>query len=339
MYDNLERIPINKLNFEQLRERVQVLQDRYDVLIRRFPWMNDSEFELDWAHIVTPLINALTNKIVLKAYQKSEEIKEANSPPPYDDITAIYDYDGRYWYWDGLDWVGVNNQQTLTSTLTQTPTSFEFESMFYTVLSSMLRFVATQTYIRGDEESVPPPYEDKTKIYKYGGLYWYWNGNEWKSQGSSIVSSTFLQKPYGFSLDGVLEVLTDTGGRLTVSDSFIKMYPAGSDEPKVQFGYDDNSANSNPLIILGTGSSEQTSLIKGYPVRYGQGIILKTADSITVGMVSDVGKPYKIELRANGLNPWAYFSNSVKNEDDMKIAVDKDIAELQAEIDLLWLYV
>jgi hypothetical protein len=333
MHDNLERIPINKLNFEQLRERVQILQDRYDVLIRRFPQLGDSGFELDWANIVTPLINALTNKTVLKAYQKSEEIIEADGPPPYGDKTAVYDWDGRYWYWDGLDWAGVNNQQTLTSTLTQTPTSFKFESMFYTVLSSMLRFVATQTYIRGDSADVPPPYADKNKIYRYDGLYWYWNGNEWKSQESPVVSSSFLQKPYGFSLDGVLEVLTETSGRLTVSDSFIKMYPAGSDEPKVQFGYDDDSENSNPIIILGVGSSTETALIKGYPVRYGQGILLKTAEAAVVGMVSDAGVPKTLELRANGDAPWVYYNDGAK---DMKLAVDKDINGLQGEIDALW---
>ena len=37
MYDGLDRVPIKDMNFKQLRERVQVLQDRYDALLRRFP--------------------------------------------------------------------------------------------------------------------------------------------------------------------------------------------------------------------------------------------------------------------------------------------------------------
>ena len=82
MYDGLDRVPIKDMDFKQLRERVQVLQDRYDALLRRLG--GDSYFdgsEIDWANIVTPLIRAKVNRIEFKASMSSDSAVRIYSVP------------------------------------------------------------------------------------------------------------------------------------------------------------------------------------------------------------------------------------------------------------------
>lgn len=289
MYDGLEKIPINKLNFNQLRERMQILQDRYEMLLRRYPELSvigsTSEGEgIDWANIKTPLINAIVNKIKLKASQN------------YDDMVEL------------------------------------------------------------DHE--PGKNEDKSKIYFYDDLYWYWNGNEWACTDEKNIYSIFQQTPAGFLMQGVLELLTPTNGRLTISDSFIKMYPEGKDEsgnpngnptyePKLQMGYDSGSENSNPVILFGTGAPHineetgeaefATKEIMGYPVRYEQAVMIKTAQSIAVGMVGDWGNVQYIELKAYANQGEEEAAGLYYYDGDKKhrIVTDVDITGLQMQIEQL----
>lgn len=269
MYDGLDKIPIGKMNFKQLRERVQILQDRYEVLIRRYPELSAtgaaaSGEGIDWANIITPLIHATVNRIQFTASQNYEDLIDLEDGPP-----------------------GIH--------------------------------------------------EDKNLIYRFDGLYWYWNGNEWTSTTERNIHSVFQQTPAGFSLKGILEIMTDTGGRLTISDSFIKMYPAGTDDPKIQFGYyndttDPDNPINNPIIVLGIGSSTETVPICGYPVRYGQAILLKTATSVIVGMVSESGVAKSFELRAEGDAPWCYYTDGAA---EMRIAMQTEIDQLQEQINSL----
>ena len=121
-----------------------------------------------------------------------------------------------------------------------------------------------------------------------------------------------------------MELKTDTNGRVTISDSFIKMYPDDPETgnptyaPKLQLGYDSESPNSNPVIIFGTGSGAtypedmtepdgspsplagqyKTTDSMGYSVRYGQALMYKTATGITVGAAGWNGLSHWLELRA-----------------------------------------
>ncbi len=310
MFDNLERVPISKMNFNQLRERVQILQDRYDTLIRRYPELagaaSSSSEGIDWANIVTPLINATVNRLKFTAVLNSANTIEIYAEPPTDK-KAFINPDG----------------EPIT----------DAEGNILVL--------------------------DKTMIYRYVGTdesgneyvnFWYWNGNEWKSAQRGFKSE-FNQTPAGFQLEGTLELKTDTAGRVTISDSFIKMYPDNSGQPtydaKVQIGYDDSSDYKYPVIILGAGAGatyaagEQArdsnytnengeptdkdgnllegqfktvlvgvdkyeidengkviGAVGGYPVRYGQVIIYKTATSLIYGAVGDDGAVNYIELKA-----------------------------------------
>lgn len=281
MYDGLDRVPIRNMSFKQLRERVQILQDRYDVLIRRFPQLSDNGTgaggeTVDWANIVTPLIRAQVNRLQFKASMSSEQTTVITGRPK----------DGR-----------APNESGEEITLSHT---------------------TIYKYVYEDGEG------EKAEL-------WYWNGNEWKS-ASGGFSSEFNQTPAGFQLSGTLELETDTDGRVTVTDSFIKMYPEKKvkDEqgniiateptydPKLQIGYDGDSEDSNPIFIFGVGSGEKypddardqsgnpapwagqpkVNEAIGYPLRYGQAAVYKTVAGLIMGAVSGNGFARWVELRS-----------------------------------------
>ncbi len=239
MYDGLDKVPINKMNFNQLRRQVQELRDLYEVLIRRYPELSQTsassgdEFEIDWANIVTELIRAQVNKLM---------------------FTAVPNY---------------SNAQLLEPG--QIPGANADKSLIY----------------MGEDET------GRT-------VYWYWNGNEWRQTYEKDIWSRFEQSPAGFFLKGVLELMSDTGGRMTISDSFLKMYPEGSDSPKIQIGYDPvegEGRNNSPVIIFGEGDYTKTDhegnvltrQIANANLRYEQGILTKTDKDLIIGTVSEWG--------------------------------------------------
>ncbi|MCH5188408.1 MAG: hypothetical protein J1F63_08385 [Oscillospiraceae bacterium] len=280
MYDGLDRIPIKNMSFKQLRERVQVLQDRYDTLIRRYPELNNygaSGEKIDWANIVAPFLRATVNRFIIKAVVDSSSAERIYTRP---ENGAALNEDGEYF--------------TLS------------HSLIY-------------KYI--DEDT------DETEL-------WYWNGNEWKSSPGGF-SSLFTQTPAGFQLSGTLELQTDTNGRVTVTDSFIKMYPevdgAPSYIPKLQIGYDDKSDNRNPVIILGQGSGDEVTESIGYPLRFGQAIVHKTAAGLTLGAVGDTGLCRWIEIKAQATpddprEPGLYYSYERENEEGEREVITRAIA-------------
>lgn len=281
MYDGLDRVPIKNMSFKQLRERVQVLQDRYDTLIRRYPELSGSGAtgeKTDWANIVAPLLRATVNRFIVKATVDSSTAERIYSRP--ENGTALNE-DGEY--------ISLSH------------------SLIY-------------KYI--DEET------DAAEL-------WYWNGNEWKCSMGGF-SSLFTQTPAGFQMDGTLELQTDTNGRVTITDSFIKMYPeadgAPTYVPKLQIGYDDNSDNKNPVIILGQGSSDEITESIGYPLRFGQAIVHKTAAGLTLGAVGDTGLCRWLEIKAQSTpddprEPGLYYSFERENEAGEKEVITRDLAE------------
>ena len=383
MHDGIERIPINKLNFEQLRERVQILQDRYDMLLRRFPQLasGSSDFEIDWANIRTPLINAIVNRIKFTAKQNYEDmghvfdIEHRPGSDNNDDKESMYIYEGECWWFDSVKEVwkggaifpdktriyvykGVNYRRNIIDTLAEQPYPNKQRIYFHNGMYWYYKKADEEIDEEADEEideEVDEEADEKGAWFSTNELYWYWNGNEWVATANRDIYSEFKQMPSGFSLKGILELFSDTDGRLTISDSFIKMYPAGTDNPKIQFGYDNSSENNNPVILLGEGVGNTTvpindifgidhvpgdgedkkrvycyegvywwyreepgsagtwtysydrNFIPGYPVRYAQGIITKTAYSIIVGMVSDSGVAKTLELRANNPEAGLYY--------------------------------
>lgn len=298
MYDGLDRVPIKNMSFKQLRERVQMLQDRYDVLIRRYPELRgmggggESGEGVDWANIITPLIRATVNRIQFRASLNSSSAIEIFARPE-------------------------NGKAPLSE--------------------------------GGEAEEL-----DHTAVYRYNGEdaveYWYWNGNEWRCSLGGF-SSEFNQTPAGFQMDGTLEIKTDTDGRVTVSDSFIKMYPevdgAPTYDPKLQIGYDPASGNNNPVIIFGVGDGfavypedvtdgegniihhkgdfyETDSL--GYPIRWGQAIILKDATGLVFGAAGGDGLCRGVEVRAaagGGEAPGLWYIYEKYTDDGAKIKLKK----------------
>lgn len=280
MYDGLDRIPIKNMSFKQLRERVQVLQDRYDMLIRRYPELSGSGAageKIDWANIVAPLLRATVNRFIIKASVDRSGAERIYSRP--------------------------ENGQAIN----------EDGESFALNHSLIYKYIDEGT--------------DAVEL-------WYWNGNEWKCSPGGF-SSSFTQTPAGFQLDGTLELQTDTNGRVTITDSFIKMYPeadgAPTYVPKLQIGYDDNSDNKNPVIILGQGSGDAVTDSIGYPLRYGQAIVHKTAAGLTLGAVGDTGLCRWIEIKAQSTlddprEPGLYYSFERENEAGEKEVFTRTLA-------------
>lgn len=305
MYDGLDRVPIKNMNFKQLRERVQILQDRYDALLRRLG--GDSYYdigdEIDWANIVTPLIRAKVNRIEFRASVNSENAIRIYSVPDKKGRAEAADEEG-----------GI-------------------------ALEALKHNLIYKRYVRKNGETDTGEKPSSNSAIEY----WYWNANEWKSSNTTF-SSEFNQTPAGFQLEGTLEITTDTNGRATISDSFMKMYPPGENGekgyiPKMQIGYDTGSKNNNPVIILGQGSNltavyeeniydadgniiheagelKQTDSM-GYPINYGQGIVLKTAYGMTLGGTDAAGTARYIEIRPQehptneNIKPGIYFGYEV----------------------------
>ena len=284
MYDGLDRVPVKNMNFKQLRERVQVLQDRYDALLRRlggdYYYNGDG---VDWANIVTPLIRAKINRLEITASLNSESLARIYARPDKNGFAPL-------------------------------------------------------------EDGGAPEALDHALIYKYidGAVteYWYWDSNSWRASYNAF-SSKLGQTPAGFQLDGTLELKTDNNSRMTVSDSFIKMYPeiggCESYEPKLQIGYDADSSNNNPVIILGQGSGAKypegatddegndiegafkTTSSMGCPVRYGQSVIYKTATGLVLGGADDGGFCRFLEIRVQntkGQKGGIYYHYEEQAKDD-----------------------
>ena len=281
MYDGLDRIPIKNMSFKQLRERVQVLQDRYDALLRRYPELGGSGNrgeKTDWSNIVAPLLRATVNRFIVKAVVDSSTAERIYSRP---ENGAALGEDGAY--------ITLNH------------------SLIY-------------KYIDEDTDTVE---------------LWYWNGNEWKASSGGFFSS-FTQTPAGFQMDGTLELMTETNGRVTITDSFIQMYPevdgAPSYIPKLQIGYDQSSDNKNPVIILGQGSSDAVTESIGYPLRFGQAVVHKTAAGLVLGAVGDTGLCRYIEIKAQATPddpraPGLYYSFERESETGEKEIITRNLAE------------
>lgn len=263
MYDGLDKVPIRNMNFNQLRERVAQLQDLYEVLVRRNPSLSSIYS---------------TGSGGESGESEEFEIDWANIYTPLlrafvnkFSVTAVPDY----------------NESCL---LDEGKTPYDLGKDADTSL----------IYVGTDEEG--------------NEIYWYYNGNEWKATDNKNIYSVFEQGPAGFRLKGTLELQTDTGGRATISDSFVKMYPEGSSDPKIQIGYNPKKGENNcPVILLGAGGTTTekdedgndvllTRKIGGYEVRNEQGIIIKTARSLIIGMVSTFGFIWSFEIRGSELD-------------------------------------
>lgn len=112
---------------------------------------------------------------------------------------------------------------------------------------------------------------DKDKLYyrKADGTYWFWNTvtEKWAKSSGMNIYSAFTQTPAGFKIKGDLETVTQDNKRMTVSDSYIRMYGDSTDQPKVQVGFIVNYDSAHeqlsgefPQIILGAGAQPQDAL-------------------------------------------------------------------------------
>lgn len=119
-----------------------------------------------------------------------------------------------------------------------------------------------QAYLDGMEK-------DKLYYRKADGTYWFWNTvtEKWAKSSSMNLYSAFTQTAAGFKMKGDLETITQEGKRMTVSDSYIRMYGDSTDQPKVQVGFIVNHDSAYeqlngefPQIILGAGAEPQDVL-------------------------------------------------------------------------------
>ena len=99
---------------------------------------------------------------------------------------------------------------------------------------------------------------DKDRLYyrTTDDTYWFWNEitEQWQKSTSNNIYSIFRQTKSGFLMKGDLETITQDNHKMTVSDSYIRMYGDTTGIPKVQLGFINYDSAEYPQLILGSGS-------------------------------------------------------------------------------------
>lgn len=161
---------------------------------------------------------------------------------------------------------------------------------------------------------------DKDRLYyrTTDDTYWFWNEitEQWQKSTSNNIYSIFRQTKSGFLMKGDLETITQDGNKMTVSDSYIRMYGDTSIWPKVQVGFVKSNSLEYPQLILGSGSDDEEGQ-NSIGIGKDQLIIQKVPGGGNISYISETGQWYILTYSANGLD----FS-SVRNVNGLRTVVE-----------------
>ena len=162
-----------------------------------------------------------------------------------------------------------------------------------------------------ESDSAPGSNSNKTKVYKVGSTYYYWDGVEWGATQNYGIFSCFTQTADGFKLKGDFSSTTNAETTVDISGTKIDILQGGT-LAKLSMGFNKTGENATPFIKFGAGDGKNHTDINGFDVYQEQGYIAKYGNGFNMiyytdegefhGMfINRVGSDTSIDLRADNI--------------------------------------
>lgn len=301
MYD----IPVEDMNFKQLRSEVAYLRDEVSRLKRE---LDDGLSNLTYDNFESRIVKEkdnlkaivkLTADKLLSVLTKEQvssllesKIEQTASEISLGVKTALKDYE-----------TSENAEKRYDNFYSQLNMNSEQIQM---TVSKMFSNIV-------DCESVPRDSEkDTDKIYHYTSdgiehyVYYDNTAKSWfETEGNSLFSS-YTQTADGFALKGDFVTTTNAGATVKIKGTKLEIFAGeNADIPKLSMGFDEMSHGNIPLILLGTGdgsvddNGSDSIEIDGSMAYYGQGVIQKDTQQFIIKLMTPSGTPPGLYITKN----------------------------------------
>ena len=152
-----------------------------------------------------------------------------------------------------------------------------------------------------ESDSAPGSNSNKTKVYKVGSTYYYWDGVEWSATQNYGIFSCFTQTSDGFKLKGDFSSTTNAETTVDISGTKIDILQGGT-LAKLSMGFNKTGENATPFIKFGAGDGENHTDINGFDVYQEQGYIAKYGNGFNMIYYTDEGEFHGMFINRVGLD-------------------------------------
>ena len=293
---------IQNMTDKQLRNEVQLLRDELAIMKRKF---EDIIYNLDNDNFSSSIVKEKDN---LKAAVKIT-VEKLLSVYTKEEANEIME--------SQIKQSAENIELKVSESYESKANAEEKYDNFYSQLdlnSKQIQMTVSKVFSNIDD-CVEPPSEnerDTEKIYHYTVegveqyLYYDEIAKSWYvTEGNSLFSS-YTQTDDGFALKGDFVTTTNAGATVKIKGTKIDVF-AGEDDkiPKLSFGFDEQSHENIPLVLLGAGdgsidkNGSDHLRIDGSTVYYGQGVIQKDVQQFIVKLMTPYGTPPGMYITKN----------------------------------------
>ncbi len=230
--------PINRMDFKQLRNEVQVLKDTIAIMKRKY---EDILYNLDDDNFSQKIVKEKNNmkaEITVNANEIKTKVSESDMNTAIENKYSTFEQTAKEIK------LSVNAIDGEVSTLKSE----------ISLTADTISMVVNATYSKPEEVTYfYSTTADKNKIYyeTASNYYWYFDGSMWRNTPNANFGSVFTQTPYGFTIDG--EQTTFTGVIYLTDSENNKKFSFFHDEsqgyPQVFLHGCDSDAADIPLVL------------------------------------------------------------------------------------------